>query len=393
MLALTVPIRVTSDRHRAPILALVNVSHTNISKNVEIFTELIYNNMAYPNSQMESFPMSDVEFTPDEIAAAVEVPAERQPRALPNSALATLKKNALAPADMERLLNITTNMYNRADARRKRRLDDIVTDGSDLMVVKELLKGSWTEWFNALYKADLIDFSLETAQNLMSVAEMVGPDGNINAYKGLKPSVLYLMAQDKTPKDAVDQIKQLVADGKKVTMTEAEKIISGVENQRLLSAKNLILKAADGKPIDNGIIKSVEEVMQQARDTGVVDLNGNAVDLITGAVRENFEERKKRQAEHVESSRKGKAGASTSAEREYVARNLEVVVSPKGNIKLPEDINAEIQMALQQAEVVGGTLILSLYYYKEVVGNATTTTDASVAEPDLEAGVDITGQG
>lgn len=100
--------------------------------------------------------------------------------------------------------------------RLRRTAEDIVEIGRELARVKDALPhGKFLPWIQSEF-----EMSERTAQNFIRVAAKFGKSAKL---ADLKPSVLYLLAEDSTPDSVRDQAIEKSESGEKVTLADVQK--------------------------------------------------------------------------------------------------------------------------------------------------------------------------
>lgn len=145
----------------------------------------------------------------------------------------------------------------------RRGIQEISTAGKHLLEAKEMLDhGEFQEWLRAEFK-----MSYATALNFMRVHDMI--KDNPEAFKNIKPSILYAMAEPGTPESARQEIKD-----KNTTVMD----LSKAEAKRIIAAR----KAAERKtqPVvdfNKPVKPRPPKVAAGVKNTTVVDLQKETI--------------------------------------------------------------------------------------------------------------------
>lgn len=110
----------------------------------------------------------------------------------------------------------------------RRAAEDLVRIGHELIAVKDYLPhGQFGVWLETEF-----DLHSRTARRMMAVAERLGH--KMDTLSLLAPSILYELAADSTPNDAIDRVGQLAASGETLTTRDVRSVIAAVPNGKVV---------------------------------------------------------------------------------------------------------------------------------------------------------------
>jgi len=125
--------------------------------------------------------------------------------------------------------NLTPQEFATATAEkiRKRLADDIIATGRDLESVKSRLDhGEFANWLKFEF-----DWSIKTAERMMSVARQFGKNDNLSNLT-IQKTALYLLAAPSTPDEVRQEAVERAQNGERITHATAKRLVDDARGKR-----------------------------------------------------------------------------------------------------------------------------------------------------------------